>query len=182
MTTDKTYSSRGRFWTENYRNQWVTTKKELMQILPFRKSHIDSIVELNREFDKYLGGLSSFPRDTFDPIANKQKLMRYWVGKEKSFSGYIAKIDDDIVGYAFYHYGFDPDEMQGKIIHLIDFFVSEKVRRKWVGRALIEKLQSHEDSLWLYFWVWKKNLPAIEFYKKMGADWVEDVPFMKLIK
>lgn len=34
----------------------------------------------------------------------------------------------EIVGYALYHYGFDPDEMQGKVIYLIDLFVSEKAR------------------------------------------------------
>ncbi len=154
----------------------------VIKILSLRKTHIDHVVELVWEFEKYLESLSSGLRDTFYAHASKQKILRYWFGKEKSFSWYIAEIDGSIVGYAFYHYGFDPDEMQGKVIHLIDFFVSEKARGKWVGRALIKKLQSHEDSLWLYFWVWKKNRGAIEFYKKMWAKWCEDVPFMKLMK
>lgn len=100
-----------------------------MQILHFRTSHIDAVIELNREFDAYLGKLSSVPRESFDANANKKKLLRYGFGKEKSFSGYVAKVDGEIVGYALYHYGFDPDEMQGKVIHLIDFFVSERARR-----------------------------------------------------
>lgn len=153
-----------------------------MQILHFHKSHVDAVVELTREFDEYLQSLSSVKRDIFDGQQQKEKILKYGFWKEKSFSGYVAKVDNEIVGYAFYHYGFDPDEMQGKVIHLIDFFVSEKSRGKWVGRALVEKLQSHEDSLGLYFWVWKKNLGAIEFYKKLWAEWCEDVPFMKLIK
>ena len=153
-----------------------------MQILHFRKSHIDAVVQLMREFDEYLQSLSSGKREDFDEEKQKEKLLKYGFGKEKSFSGYITKIDNKIVWYALYHYGFDPDEMQGKVIHLIDFFVSERTRGKWVGRTLIEKLQSHEDSIWLYFWVWKENIWAIEFYKKMWAEWCEDVPYMKLLK
>lgn len=153
-----------------------------MQILHFRKSHIDDAVQLMREFDEYLQSLSSGKREDFDIEKQKEKLLKYGFGKEKSFSGYIAKIDNKIVWYALYHYGFDPDEMQGKVIHLIDFFVSERARGKWVGSTLIEKLQSHEDSIWLYFWVWKKNIWAIEFYKKIWAEWCEDVPYMKLLK
>ena len=153
-----------------------------MHIIPFSSSHIDSVVALTREFDEYLQKFSSAQREAFDSKKTKEKLLKYWFWKEKSFSWYIAEVDGVIVWYALYHYGFDPDEMQGKVIHLIDFFVSESARGYWVGRALIEQLQSHEDSIGLYFWVWRKNLSAIEFYKKMWADWCEDVPYMKLIK
>lgn len=153
-----------------------------MQILPFSPSHIDRVTELMQEFDEYLQPLSSIERENFDIEKQQAKLMRYWFGEEKSFSWYVAEVDGVIVGYALYHYWFDPDEMQGKVIYLIDFFVSESARGHGVGRALIDKLQSHEDSIGLYFWVWKKNLGAIEFYKKMWADWCEDVPYMKLLK
>lgn len=153
-----------------------------MKILHFHKSHINAVVELTWEFDEYLQYLSSEQRDIFDYQKQKEKLLKYGFWKEKSFSRYIAKVDGEIVGYVFYHYGFDPDEMQGKVIHLIDFFVSESARWQWAGRALIEKLQSHTDSIGIYFWVWKKNLGAIEFYKKMWAEWCEDVPYMKIMK
>ena len=153
-----------------------------MQINQFQSHHVDRVAELTREFDEYLQRFSSVQREDFDTEKQRAKLMRYGFGEEKSFSWYVAEVDGVIVGYALYHYGFDPDEMQWKVIHLIDFFVSESARGQWVGRALIEKLQSHEDSIGLYFWVWKKNIWAIEFYKKMWADWCEDVPYMKLIK
>ncbi len=154
----------------------------MIKIRVFRKSDIDAVIELMREFDNYLQSLSSIERDDFDYERQREKLLRYWFWEEKSFSWYVAAIDDEIVGYALYHYGFDPDEMQWKVIHLIDFFVSEQARGHWVGRALIDKLQSHEDSIGLYFWVWRKNLGAIEFYKKIWAEWCEDVPYMKLLK
>lgn len=153
-----------------------------MQILHFRKSHIDSILRLNLEFERYFDSLSSSPRRPFDVEKKREQLLTYAFWKNKSFAGYIAKIGGEIVGFTFYHYGFDPDEMDGKVIYMIELFVSERARGKWVGRALVEKLQSHNDSMGLYFWVWKKNLSAIEFYKKMWAEWCEDVPYMKIIK
>ena len=48
-----------------------------MKILHFRKSHSDAVVELNREFDMYLGALFSIPREDFDTEANRKKLLRY---------------------------------------------------------------------------------------------------------
>jgi ribosomal protein S18 acetylase RimI-like enzyme len=153
-----------------------------MQIFRLHPSHIEWILNLNLEFERYLQSLSSWPRAEFDVEKKREQLIYHAFWKKKSYSGYVAKIDSEIVGYAFYHYGFDPDEMQGKVIHLIDFFVSEKARRKWVGRALIEKLQSHEDSLGLYFWVWKKNVGAIKFYQSLWSERCDDVPFMKLLK
>jgi GNAT superfamily N-acetyltransferase len=153
-----------------------------MKILSLRKSHINSVIELNIEFEDYLQSLSSWPRELFDIEKKRQQLLEHAFWKKRSYFGYVAKIDNEIVGYALYHYGFDPDELQGKVIYLIDLFISELARGHWVWKALVEKLQSHEDSIGLYFWVWRKNLGAIEFYKKMGADWIEDVPFMKLMK
>lgn len=153
-----------------------------MQILHFHKSHINSIIDLNLEFEKYLDTLSSSPRRPFDIEKKRIQLLKHAFGKKRSYSGYVAKIWKEIVWFTFYHYGFDPDEMDGKVIYMIELFVSEWARGKWVGRALISKLQSHEDSIWLYFWVWKKNISAVDFYRKIWADWVDDVPFMKLLK
>lgn len=153
-----------------------------MQILPFQLSHLESVLDLSLEFWEYLSSIAKQDTGIHDRESQRNRYLQYAFSEEKSFSGYVATVENEILGYAMYHYGFDPDEMQWKVIYLIDLFVSEKARGKWVGRALIEKLQSHEDSLGVYFWVWKKNIPAIEFYKKMWADWVEDVPFMRLMK
>jgi ribosomal protein S18 acetylase RimI-like enzyme len=31
----------------------------------------------------------------------------------------------------------------------------------------------------VYFGVWLKNKAAIKFYEKLGAEWVDEVPFMR---
>lgn len=153
-----------------------------MHILPLRRSHLEPILTLQLEFEDYLQSISSGKRENFDIEKKRKLLLENAFGKKKNFSGYVARIENEIVGYVFYHSWFDPDEMQGKVIYVIDLFVSEKARGQWAGRALIQKLQSHPDSLGLYFWVWTKNTPAIEFYKKLGARLCDDVPFMKLMK
>lgn len=153
-----------------------------VSIYSLRRSHLEHILELQLEFEQYLQSLSSEKRPDFDIEKKRSMFLENAFGKRKSFSGYIAKTWDEIIGYVLYHSGFDPDEMQGKVIYVIDLFVSEKARGQWVGRTLISKLQSHPDSLGLYFSVWKKNTSAIEFYESLGADWCEDVPYMKLMK
>lgn len=153
-----------------------------LEIIPLHRRHIDRLVELAWEFDDYITSLSSVERSPFDKEAKKKQFLTYAFWKNKVFSGYVAKVDWEIVGFTLYHYGFDPDDMQGKIIYMIELFVSKSFRWMWIAKTLIRKLQSHTDSIGLYFWVWKKNIWAIEFYKKMWADWCDDVPFMKLMK
>ncbi len=106
--------------------------------------------------------------------------MKYWFWKEKLFSWYVAKNKGEILWYALYHYWFDPDEMNWKVIHLVDFFVSAKARRMWIGTKLFEKLKSENWIIAIYFWVWLKNEKAIHFYKKIWADWVDDCPYMRM--
>ncbi len=93
-----------------------------------RRSHLDSILTLQLEFEYYLNSLSSEKRPNFDIEKKRKLLLENAFGKKKNFSGYVARIENEIVGYVLYHYGFDPDEMQGKVIYVIDLFVSEKAR------------------------------------------------------
>ena len=48
-----------------------------MQILHFRPSHIDAVIELMQEFDVYLQSLSSVKREDFDIELQKVKLTKY---------------------------------------------------------------------------------------------------------
>jgi GNAT superfamily N-acetyltransferase len=86
------------------------------------------------------------------------------------------------VGYLFYHEGYDPDEMSGRVIYVIDLLVSEEFRGSGIGTllmkrvaALCRKIEGND----VYFGVWLKNKAAIKFYEKLGAEWVDEVPFMR---
>ena len=151
-----------------------------LKILSLRKYHIDHLLMLMEEFDEYLGELSSGPRDNFDAEKKREKILKDGFWKRPQYKGYLAKLGSQPVWYIFYHYGYDPDEMEGMVIHVIDLFVNEKARGHGVGKLLMKQLQEKEGVIALYFWVWKKNTLAIDFYKKLGADWIEDVPYMRL--
>jgi Acetyltransferase (GNAT) family len=101
-----------------------------MQVVPLNISHIDSILKLNLEFEQYLDSLSSVPRRPFDIEKKREQLLNHAFSEQKSYEGYIAQIDEEVIGFALYHYGFDPDEADGKVIYMFDLFVSEKVRGK----------------------------------------------------
>jgi ribosomal protein S18 acetylase RimI-like enzyme len=64
----------------------------------------------------------------------------------------------------------------------VDLFVSKDARRLGVGKLLMRSAARACRKLGgkdIYFGVWLKNRPAIKFYKRLGADWVKDVPFMR---
>jgi hypothetical protein len=48
-----------------------------MNILSLRKSHIDAVVELSREFEEYLGSISDEPREDFDIKKEGEFLLKY---------------------------------------------------------------------------------------------------------
>lgn len=150
------------------------------KIITLRKTHIDDLVQLMAEFDVYLGKLSSASKVPFDATKKRMKILKDGFWRNRQYLGYLAKLWTQSVGYILYHYGYDPDEMEGKVIYIIDLFVSEKARGHGIGRLLMNTLQEKDGIIALYFCVWKKNTSAVDFYKKLGAEWVDDVPYMKL--
>jgi hypothetical protein len=64
----------------------------MIQILPLRKSHIDSIIELNVEFDTYLSSLSNTKTNVLDVKKKRIQILENAFGKRKIFSGYVAKV------------------------------------------------------------------------------------------
>ena len=115
-----------------------------MNILRLHKSHIEKIVELSCEFDEYIQSLSSVQRSSFDREKKRKQILENAFWKKKVFSGYVAKIGKDIVGFVFYHYGFDPDEMEWKVIYMFELFVSEQ-GKQWLKNFRV--IQIHLVSI-----------------------------------
>lgn len=74
-----------------------------MHILPLRRSHLEPILTLQLEFEDYLQSISSGKRENFDYEKKRKLLLENAFGKKKNFSGYVARIENEIVGYVFYH-------------------------------------------------------------------------------
>ncbi len=134
-----------------------------------------------REFDGYLQGLTKDKR-TVSTSERKARLLRDGFGKKPAFRCIIAREDTKPIGYLCYHEGYDPDEMRGKVIYVIDLFVTSSARGSGIGRMLMDRVAdvcANMDGIAVYVGVWRRNPKAIKFYMGIGAEFVEDVPFMR---
>jgi GNAT superfamily N-acetyltransferase len=141
-------------------------------IRPIRRSDIEVLVELHQRFETYLKELDP-KRKIEAPVAYESRLQRDGFGGNRAFQGYLAILAGQPVGYLFYHHGYDPDEMQGRVAYVIDLYVDPAARRHGVGRLLMEEVARNcgrKKGIDIYFCVWDRNKTAIAFYKKLRAQ------------
>ncbi len=152
-----------------------------VQITQMRRADVKTVFGLQSEFEAFLQGLTANTRST-NAAARRRLFLRYGFGRKPAFKCLIAKMGGVPVGYICYHLGFDPDEMSGPVVYVIDLFVSSGARGLGIGKALMNKVAGicrEEGGIAVYTCVWKKNRKAIGFYRSIGADWVTDVPLMQ---
>ena len=150
-------------------------------IKPIRKIDINDLLRLETDFEAYLKQLSKKPRKPFSLKRQAERILKDGFGKNRAFQGFIARKGNEAVGYILYHTGYDPDEMQGRVLYIIDLFVTDRARGLGVGSRLMKAVAAECRKIGgidIYFGVWLKNKSAIKFYKKLGADWAKEVPFM----
>ena len=135
-----------------------------------------SVGKLAQQFADYLRSLG----DTTDFKLNAQAYLRDGFGTNPAFSGLVAEQDDDIVGYLLYHFGYDTDNAM-RILHVVDLYVDERVRRQGVGKALMAaaaKLSRDAGGMELFWSVYVHNKMAASFYEGLGARYTRDLLFM----
>jgi GNAT superfamily N-acetyltransferase len=145
------------------------------------KSDLKDVFLLQKEFETYLRSLSARHRAT-SAIKRERRLRKDGFGKNPAFYGFVARQNRVLLGYLCYHFGYDPDEMQGRVVYVIDLFVTKETRGRGVGMLLMKevaRLCRRIHGIDVYFCVWRRNKSAIRFYKSLGADWVKDVPLMR---
>ena len=92
-------------------------------------------------------------------------------GKNPIFNFHVAEIKNKIAGMALYYTAYST--WKGKYIYLDDIIVTEKHRRKNVGKLLFDELirVAKENKAKQIRWhVLDWNTPAIDFYKKYNAS------------
>ena len=81
-----------------------------------------------------------------------------------------------------YHFGYDSD-CAARNLHIVDLYVDLEARKRGVGRALMTvaaNIARQEGAQELVWAVYNANVPAAAFYKRLGAQKITDVFFMKL--
>ncbi|HXJ59229.1 MAG TPA: GNAT family N-acetyltransferase [Verrucomicrobiae bacterium] len=133
---------------------------------------------LARQFAGYLRSLG----DTTDFKLSAESYLRDGFGPKPAFAGLVAEVDDNVIGYLLYHFGYDSDRA-ARNLNIVDLYVDVESRKRGVGLALMTEAAriAHEAGAQELVWaVYHANALATAFYKGLGAQRITDLFFMKL--
>lgn len=119
--------------------------------------------------------LAEFEKEPRAVLITADDLVRDGFGSNPLFHVFVAEVENEIVGIALYYYRYST--WKGKIIHLEDLVVKDKMRGTGLGYALYSEIikQGKRDNVRRIDWhVLDWNTSAIDFYKKTGANVLND--------
>ena len=131
-------------------------------------SDMPSVLELIKE-------LAVFEKEPEAVVVTVNDLVNDGFSQQPLFHCFVAEVDSEIIGIALYYYRYST--WKGKTIHLEDLIVKESKRGTGAGFALYSQIirQGKKDKVRRIEWaVLDWNTPAIEFYKKTGANIMND--------
>ena len=136
---------------------------EKIEIIKTQKEDIDILFEL-------INGLALYEKRPQDMTGSKEELS-YWLFERNIATSFIAKYNDEFIGYAIYYPIFGSFSCKGKV-HLEDIFIKSEYRGKGFGKYFLSKviedamLNGYTGMEWSCLdW----NTPSIAFYDKLGA-------------
>jgi ribosomal protein S18 acetylase RimI-like enzyme len=130
------------------------------------------------DFGRYLRALGDTDEQNFGVDA----ILRDGFGPDPAFSGIIAEREGTPCGYLLYHFGYDVDRAM-RLMFVIDLWVDTAARRHGIGRALMREAAARcrarggRELLWAVF---APNRLAIDFYQRLGAEFLKSLKFMHL--
>jgi GNAT superfamily N-acetyltransferase len=136
------------------------------------------MADLAAEFADYmrmLGDKTEFHLDA-------EALKRDGFGPRPAFAGLVAEMADGIAGYVLFHDGYDTDAAH-RVVFVVDLMVTQAMRRKGVGSALMREVRSIAVTLQAKQLVWtvdRRNIEAIRFYQGFGGQLVNDLYLMSV--
>ncbi|WP_035669563.1 GNAT family N-acetyltransferase [Flavobacterium sp. 83] len=119
--------------------------------------------------------LADFEKEPDAVLITVDDLVRDGFGTTPLFHVFVAEVESEIVGIALYYYRYST--WKGKIIHLEDLVVKDKMRGTGLGYALYSEIikQGKRDNVRRIDWhVLDWNTPAVDFYEKSGAKVLRD--------
>ncbi|HTM03068.1 MAG TPA: GNAT family N-acetyltransferase [Vicinamibacterales bacterium] len=141
----------------------------MLTIAPAVEADVPVIVDLIRALAKY-------ERLEHEMVATEDDILHALFGPRPYAEVILAREDDDTVGYALFFHNYST--FRGKAgIYLEDLFVLPERRGHGYGRALLVALAriAIERGCARYEWsVLDWNQPAIGFYRRMGAEVMEE--------
>jgi GNAT superfamily N-acetyltransferase len=139
-----------------------------MHIRKAQKTDMPQVLELIQE-------LAVFEKEPNAVEISVKDLINDGFSNNPLFYCFVAEEENNILGIALYYYRYST--WKGKTIHLEDLIVKEDKRGLGIGFALYSEIirQGKRDNVRRIEWaVLDWNTPAIEFYKKTGANVLDD--------
>ena len=128
--------------------------------------------------------LAEYEREPNAVIANEAGLREVLFGAKPSAEVLLALEGGEPVGFAVYFHNFST-WLGRPGLYLEDLFVRPNLRGKGYGRALLERLAriAHDRGCGRMEWaVLDWNEPAIQFYKKLGAQPMDEWTVFRLTR
>ena len=141
----------------------------MLNIRPVTRDDVPVLLSLIRE-------LAAYEKKKHKVVVTQEDLLRDGFGPQQKFRALIAEWEGKPAGYASFFYFYST--FQGRAaLFLEDLFVLDKLRGKGIGKALlvkVAKLAIEEKCFGLRWEVLDWNRPAIDFYQKLGADFLNE--------
>jgi ribosomal protein S18 acetylase RimI-like enzyme len=137
-----------------------------------------AVAALYQQSASYLRSLGDKGTFHFDVEA----YLRDGFGEQPAFEGILAELNNKAVGYLLYTFTYDTDRTM-RVLYVLDLLVDETLRGQGVGRELMKHAKDVAKARGageLFWAVYKQNKLAKEFYRRLGAEKIEDVFFMTL--
>jgi GNAT superfamily N-acetyltransferase len=124
----------------------------------------------------FIRALAEYERAPEKAIATEKDLLRDGFGPEPKFRVVIAEWEQTPAGFAFFFYNYST--WYGKPgLYLEDLFVKPEFRGKGIGKALLRHLAGiavRENCYGMRWLVLDWNTPAIDFYKALGGEIMQE--------
>jgi GNAT superfamily N-acetyltransferase len=120
--------------------------------------------------------LAEYDRLSHEAAVTEEDIARDGFGPNPKFRAIIAESDGQVAGYAVFFEFYST--FQGRAgLFLDDIFVRSQFRKQGIGRALIAHVAAiawKEDYFCVRWEVLDWNAPAIEFYRNLGAVFLDE--------
>jgi GNAT superfamily N-acetyltransferase len=146
-----------------------------LRIRKATEADLPVLTAMTREFNDLLDVLGGDPpsEDAAEFAAGAMPRLRSFAfGPSPLCTVLIAELDGETAGYLTYFIGVYMDDAT-PALHVADFFVSERYRRRGVGKALMldaRRIAADRGASRLLWTVWRRNNDAIRFYENLGAE------------
>lgn len=129
----------------------------------------------------FVRDLAEYEREPHSVTMTEEQLLHDGFGDERYFECLIAECDGAPAGFALFFPIYST--WQGRSIHLEDLFVRPAFRGRGIGKALLQRvaaIAAERNCARLQWDVLDWNTPAIDFYRSLGADMLDQWRRMRI--